>query len=182
MESADHNAETATFGEGCFWCSEAIFSSLKGVLSVTSGYAGGKVPNPTYQEVCTGTTGHAEVSQIVFDPEIISFEALLEVFWGSHDPTTLNRQGNDIGTQYRSVVFYHNDIQKAAAEIMKTELNTSGSFHKPIVTEISPFTSFYPAEDYHKQYYEYHGSAPYCQMVIKPKLDKFRMHFQEKLK
>jgi len=182
MDKSINSKETATFGEGCFWCSEAIYTRLKGVISVTSGYAGGKVANPSYEAVCTGTTGHAEVSQIVFDPSVISFEALLEVFWGSHDPTTLNRQGNDIGTQYRSVVFYHTEAQKVAAEKMKAELNASGAFHAPIVTEITAYTNFYAAEDYHQDYFKFHGSAPYCQMVVRPKVEKFEKHFKEKLK
>ncbi len=182
MEPTNHKTETATFGEGCFWCTEAVYTRLKGVISVTSGYAGGKVANPTYEAVCTGTTGHAEVTQIVFEPDVISFEELLDVFWHSHDPTTLNRQGNDIGTQYRSAIFYHNEAQKAAAEKAKMELNDSGEFNHPIVTEIVPFTNFYPAEDYHQDYFRLHGSAPYCQMVVKPKVDKFEKHFKDKLK
>jgi peptide-methionine (S)-S-oxide reductase len=174
--------ETATFGEGCFWCSEAIFTNLKGVLSVTSGYSGGKVPNPTYEQVCSGNTGHAEVIQITFDPTIITFEELLKAFWSSHDPTTLNRQGGDIGTQYRSAVFYHSETQKGLAEKLKKELDASGAYKDPIVTEITAFTNFYPAEDYHQEYYKFHGNAPYCQMVIKPKLDKFQKVFKNSLK
>jgi len=174
--------ETATFGEGCFWCSEAMFTSLKGVISVTSGYSGGGVPFPSYEQVCSGNTGHAEVIQISFDPDIISFEQLLEAFWGSHDPTTLNRQGNDIGTQYRSAVFYHNEAQKEVAEDFKKRLDSSGVFNKPIVTEIAAFTNFYPAEDYHQEYYKFHGSAPYCQMVVRPKLEKFKKVFKDSLK
>ena len=185
MENSSGNntsIETSTFGQGCFWCSEAIFSNLKGVTSVTSGYSGGKTPNPTYEQVCSGDTGHAEAIQITFYPNLISYKQLLEAFWGSHDPTTLNRQGGDIGTQYRSVVFYHNENQKETAEKLKKELDASGAFNDPIVTEIAPFTNFYPAEGYHQEYYKFHGSAPYCQMVIKPKLEKFKKVFQESLK
>jgi peptide-methionine (S)-S-oxide reductase len=174
--------QTATFGQGCFWCSEAVFQNLKGVISVASGYSGGKSENPSYEDVCSGTTGHAEVIQVVFDPEIISYEELLKAFWNSHDPTTLNRQGNDIGTQYRSVIFYHDQHQKDLAESYKTALDLSGVFSKPVVTEISPFTHFYKAEDYHQQYYILHGQAPYCQFVIRPKLEKFQKVFSDKLK
>jgi peptide-methionine (S)-S-oxide reductase len=173
---------TATFGQGCFWCSEAIFQDLKGVISVTSGYAGGTKENPTYEQVCSGTTGHAEVIQVVYDPKIISYENLLEAFWGSHDPTTLNRQGGDIGTQYRSVIFYHDYHQREAAEKLMKELDASGAYSAPIVTEIAPYLRFYKAEDYHQVYYNLHGSAPYCQMVIKPKVEKFKKVFKEKLK
>lgn len=182
MEPTNHKTETATFGAGCFWCTEAIYTRLKGVISVTSGYAGGDIPDPSYESVCSGTTGHAEVTQIVYDPDIISYEELLEVFWHSHDPTTLNRQGNDIGTQYRSVVFYHNDAQKNAAEKLKMELHDSREFHHPIVTEITAYTNFYPAEDYHQDYFKFHGTAPYCHMVVRPKVEKFEKHFKEKLK
>ena len=176
-------ADTATFGTGCFWCTEAIFQELKGVLKVTSGYSGGHVENPTYKEVCEGTTGHAEVIQIVYDPSKITFDELLEAFWQSHDPTTLNRQGNDVGPQYRSVIFYHNAEQKEKAEKYKKELNASGAFNKPIVTEITPFTVFYPAENYHQQYFENNENTnPYCQIVIRPKMDKFRKVFKDKLK
>ena len=174
--------ETATFGTGCFWCTEAIFQELEGVTKVTSGYSGGHVPNPTYKEVCTGTTGHAECIQVEFDPSKISYDELLEAFWKSHDPTTLNRQGNDIGTQYRSAIFYHNEEQKETAEKYKAELDASGAFDKPIVTEISPFTIFYRAEAYHQDYYNENGSQPYCTFVIRPKLEKFRKVFKEKLK
>ena len=174
--------DTATFGAGCFWCVEAVFQEMKGVLTVTSGYSGGAVKNPSYKEVCTGLTGHAEVCQIVFDPNQVSFKELLEAFWQTHDPTTINRQGNDAGTQYRSVIFYHNESQKQLAEIYKAELNKSGAFDKPIVTAIDPFTNFYPAEDYHQNYYNQNGDAPYCQYIIKPKVDKFRKVFHDKLK
>jgi peptide-methionine (S)-S-oxide reductase len=171
----------ATFGAGCFWCVEAVFQQLKGVLSVVSGYSGGQVENPTYEQVCTGTTGHAEVCQIEYNPEQISYEELLEVFFETHDPTTLNRQGNDVGTQYRSVIFYHNDDQKTAAEKMKTELNAKGVWKNPIVTEIVPFTKFYKAEDYHQDYYRSNPNQSYCRFVIKPKVDKFEKVFKLKL-
>ena len=174
--------DTATFGTGCFWCTEAIFEQLDGVLKVTSGYSGGHVVNPSYQEVCTGTTGHAEVVQLVYDPEKITFDELLEVFWQTHDPTTLNRQGNDVGPQYRSAIFYHNDQQKQLAEKYKAELDKSGAFSNPIVTEITPFVKFYTAENYHQDYYNNNGSQPYCSFVIRPKLEKFKKVFKDKLK
>jgi len=173
---------TATFGTGCFWCTEAIFQQLKGVEKIVSGYSGGHVKNPSYKEVCEGTTGHAEVIQITYDPEIISFDELLKVFWEVHDPTTLNRQGNDVGPQYRSVIFYHNEEQKQKAEKYKNALNENNVFGKPVVTEISPFAVFYAAENYHQNYYNNNGSQPYCQYVIRPKLDKFKKVFQDKLK
>lgn len=174
--------EKATFGSGCFWCTEAIFENLNGVTSVVSGYAGGHVDNPTYEEVCTGTTGHAEVTQITYDPNIISFDELLEVFWKTHDPTTLNRQGNDVGTQYRSVIFCHNEEQKELAEKYKAELDKSGAWDDPIVTEISPFTNFYVAEEYHQDYYMNNPNQGYCAFVIAPKLEKFKKVFKDKLK
>lgn len=174
--------DTATFGAGCFWCVEAIFQQLDGVVSVVSGYSGGKIANPTYREVCSGLTGHAEVCQIVFNPEEISFDELLKAFWGSHDPTTLNRQGADQGTQYRSVIFYHNENQRLMAEKYKSALNSEKAFDKPVVTEISQFTVFYQAEDYHQDYYNQNVDAPYCTFVIAPKLEKFRKVFKEKLK
>jgi len=174
--------DTATFATGCFWCTEAIFQELKGVLKATSGYSGGTVTNPTYEEVCTGTTGHAECLQIIYDPSVISFDELLEVFWESHDPTSLNRQGNDVGTQYRSAIFYHNDSQKQKAEHYKEALNKSGAYNKAIVTEIAPYTRFYPAENYHQDYYNSHGSQPYCTFVIRPKVEKFEKVFKDKLK
>jgi peptide-methionine (S)-S-oxide reductase len=174
--------DTATFGAGCFWCVEAVFQQLEGVISVTSGYSGGSIPNPTYKEVCGGNTGHAEVTQIVYDPQKISYANLLQAFWTSHDPTTLNKQGNDEGTQYRSVIFYHNESQKEQAEHYKKELNVSGAYRNPIVTEISPFTTFYKAEDYHQNYFNENGDAPYCQFVIKPKVEKFQKVFKDKLK
>lgn len=172
----------ATFGAGCFWCVEAVFQQLEGVEKVESGYSGGHVKKPTYKEVCTGNTGHAEVIQITYDPNIISFEELLEVFWKTHDPTTLNRQGNDVGTQYRSVIFYHDENQKALAEKYKKKLEEEGVFDDPIVTEISPFTEFYVAEDYHQNYFNENGGQPYCSFVIAPKVEKFKKVFKDKLK
>ena len=178
---AGTTTDIATFGTGCFWCTEAIFQELKGVLKVTSGYMGGTVPNPSYEEVCTGTTGHAECLQITYDPSVISYDELLEVFWESHDPTTLNRQGNDIGTQYRSAIFYHNEEQRQKAEHYKAGLDKQGAYPNPIVTEITPAGTFYPAEDYHQNYYNDHGSQPYCYLVIKPKVEKFEKAFADKL-
>lgn len=175
-------AGIATFGAGCFWCVEAVFLELDGVLSVESGYAGGKIENPTYEQICSGTTGHAEVCQIRYDPAKITFDELLEVFWKTHDPTTLNRQGNDVGTQYRSVVFFHDDAQQALAEQRKGQLDAAGIWQDPIVTEISPFTKFYMAEEYHQQYYERNPEAGYCQVIIRPKVEKFRKVFKDKLK
>jgi peptide-methionine (S)-S-oxide reductase len=175
-------ADTATFGTGCFWCTEAIFQQLDGVLKVTSGYSGGHVDNPTYKQVCDGTTGHAEVIQVVYDPSVITFDELLQAFWQSHDPTTLNRQGNDVGPQYRSVIFYHDQEQKEKAEQYKAELDRSKAFDNPIVTEISPFSNFYVAENYHQDYYNNNGSQPYCYYVIRPKLEKFNKVFKDKLK
>ncbi|CAN5802628.1 peptide-methionine (S)-S-oxide reductase MsrA [soil metagenome] len=174
--------DTATFGTGCFWCTEAIFQQLEGVVKVTSGYSGGKVANPTYKQVCTGTTGHAECLNIIYDPAKITFDELLEVFWQVHDPTTLNRQGNDIGTQYRSVVFYHNQQQKELVEKYKTELNKSGAWENPVVTTLEPMGKFYPAEDYHQNYYNDNIEQGYCQFVIRPKLEKFQKVFKSKLK
>lgn len=179
---AQQTLDTATFGAGCFWCVEAVFQQLDGVISVTSGYSGGDVANPTYKQVCDGTTGHAEVCQIAYDPQRISFKDLLEVFWSTHDPTTLNRQGNDVGTQYRSAIFYHSDQQKQVAQEYKKKLDESGAFKSPIVTEITPFSTFYAAENYHQDYYNLNGSQPYCNFVIKPKVEKFRKVFGEKLK
>jgi peptide-methionine (S)-S-oxide reductase len=174
--------QVATFGAGCFWCTEAVFLNVKGVAKVVSGYSNGKVKNPTYQEVCTGLTGHAEVTQISFDPAVVSFEELLEVFWNTHDPTTLNRQGADEGTQYRSAVFYHNEEQKKIAEAYKKQLEASKVYKDAIVTEISPLTSFYPAEDYHQNYYALNPNQGYCQYVIRPKVEKFKKQFATKLK
>ncbi|MCA0381743.1 MAG: peptide-methionine (S)-S-oxide reductase MsrA [Bacteroidetes bacterium] len=178
METTD----TATFGAGCFWCTEAVFQELKGVLKVTSGYSGGHVANPTYEQVTSKTTGHAEVTQIVYNPEQISFDELLEVFWKTHDPTTPNRQGADVGPQYRSAIFYHSASQKELAEKYKAELDKSGAFNAPIVTEINAFKAFYAAEDYHQNFYANNPNYGYCSYVIKPKLDKFRKVFQEKLR
>jgi peptide-methionine (S)-S-oxide reductase len=176
------NNDTATLGAGCFWCVEAVFKELKGVISVSPGYAGGSVKNPSYHEVCTGSTGHAEVCQIIYDPAIIKFDDILEVFWQTHDPTTLNKQGNDIGTQYRSAIFYHNTKQREIAEYYKKKLNDSGAFTSPLTTEIVPFTAYYPAEDYHKDYYQKNPNQPYCTFVILPKLEKFHKAFKSKLK
>ncbi len=174
--------DTATLGTGCFWCTEAIFQQLKGVLKVTSGYSGGHVENPTYDEVCGKNTGHAEVVQVVYDPSIISYDELLKVFWQTHDPTTLNRQGNDVGPQYRSVVFYHNNEQKEKAERYKEELDKSGSWDKKIITAVEPYKNFYSAEKYHQNYFNNNGSQPYCYYVIRPKLEKFEKVFKEKIK
>lgn len=174
--------DTATFGSGCFWCTEAIFQQLEGVLKVTSGYSGGHVKNPTYEQVCSKSTGHAEVVQIVFDPEKISFDELLEVFWKTHDPTTPNQQGNDIGPQYRSAVFYHDENQKERAEYFKGKLGESGAFDAPIITEISPFKNFYVAEDYHQNFYSNNPTYGYCSYVIRPKLEKFEKAFKDKMR
>jgi peptide-methionine (S)-S-oxide reductase len=174
--------EVATLGAGCFWCVEAVYQQLEGVVSVESGYAGGHVVNPTYEEVCGKRTGHAEVCQIRFDPSKLSYEELLEVFWKTHDPTTPNRQGADIGPQYRSVVFYHDDQQRALAEKWKKELNDAKAFPAPIVTEISPYTNFYKAEDYHQDYYRLNPNQGYCRIVVRPKLEKVREVFASKLK
>ncbi|MVN91547.1 peptide-methionine (S)-S-oxide reductase MsrA [Mucilaginibacter aquatilis] len=174
--------EKATFGMGCFWCSEAIFQRLKGVTKVESGYAGGSVKNPTYEAVCSGTTGHAEVVQVTFQPSVISYKELLEIFWKMHDPTTLNKQGADVGTQYRSIIFYHNEQQKALANTYKAELNKQKAFPDPIVTAIEPFKNFYVAENYHQNYFKLNGSQPYCRMVILPKVDKLEKVFKQKLK
>lgn len=174
--------DTITFGAGCFWCVEAVFQQVKGVIKVTSGYSGGQVKNPAYREVCEGITGHAEVCQLVFDPSVVSVETLLSVFWQTHDPTTLNRQGNDVGTQYRSVIFYHNENQKMLALKYKDELNRSKAFDRPVVTEIQPFSVFYPAEDYHQNYFNQNGEQPYCSYIIAPKVEKFRKVFKQYLK
>lgn len=174
--------EKATFGMGCFWCSEAIFQRLKGVVKVESGYAGGNFKNPTYEEVCTGNTGHAEVVQVTYEPAVISYKELLEIFWKMHDPTTLNRQGADVGTQYRSVIFYHTAQQKVLAEAYKTELNKEKVYPNPIVTQIAAFNNFYVAENYHQNYFKLNGQEPYCRMVILPKVDKLEKVFKAKLK
>jgi peptide-methionine (S)-S-oxide reductase len=174
--------DIATFANGCFWCTEAIFEQLKGVVKVTSGYMGGNTPNPTYETVSAGTTGYAECLQIMYDSTIITYDELLEVFWETHDPTTLNRQGADIGTQYRSAVFYHTPAQQSKAAHYKNALNSSGVYSKPVVTEITPASKFYPAEDYHQSYYRNNTNAPYCRVVITPKIEKFRKVFKSKLK
>lgn len=173
--------EVATLGGGCFWCVEAVYQQVAGVQQVVSGYAGGKVDNPTYHQVCTGTTGHAEVVQITFDPAIISYQDVLYIFWRTHDPTTLNRQGADVGTQYRSVIYTHNDEQKVVAEASKAETDASDLWPNPIVTEILPFTKFYEAEAYHQDYYSQNPHQPYCMAVIDPKVKKFKKQFADKL-
>ena len=172
----------ATFGGGCFWCVEAIYQDLKGVHSVLSGYTGGASENPSYQDVCSGTTGHAEVVQIGFDPEVISYGELLKIFWRTHDPTTLNQQGADKGTQYRSVIYYHNEDQKEVARKSLSETDQSDLWDNPIVTEISPMGAFFEAEDYHQNYYKQNGAQPYCRMVIDPKMKKFRAEFGNRMK
>lgn len=177
------NKDTAILGAGCFWCVEAVFQELDGVLEVQSGYTGGKMPNPDYKSVCSGLTGHAEVARIVYDTSKVNFETLLEVFWQTHDPTTLNRQGADVGSQYRSAIYYLNEEQKAIAEFYKQKLDASGAFDKPIVTEITAFDGkFYVAEDYHQNYYNENPEQGYCRMVVRPKVEKFRKAFSEKLK
>ena len=177
-----NNTETATLGGGCFWCLEAVFEQLQGVISVKSGYAGGKVENPTYEQVCSGTTGHTEVVQISFDSAKITYRELLEVFFAIHDPTTLNSQGADVGSQYRSVIFYHNPEQQKVAQEMIRELEASGTWDKPIVTAVEKFRNFYPAEEYHQGYYRNNSTQPYCQAVISPKLVKFRQKFLKRFK
>ncbi len=177
-----NQTEVATLAGGCFWCLEAVYDELKGVVSVESGYSGGQIPNPTYKQVCNGTTGHAEVVQVTFDPQVISFKDILNVFFVVHDPTTLNRQGNDAGTQYRSAIFYHSDEQKATAEEVIRDLNGQHVWDRPIVTEVTAFDKFYMAEDYHQEYYANNPYQPYCMMVVAPKVSKFRKHFLELLK
>jgi peptide-methionine (S)-S-oxide reductase len=174
--------EVATLAGGCFWCLEAVFDDLQGVEQVESGYAGGTVPNPTYRQVCTGMTGHAEVVQLTFDPAIVSFRDILNVFFTIHDPTTLNRQGADVGTQYRSAVFYHTPEQQAAAEAVITELNAANIWNRPIVTEVAPLDTFYRAEDYHQEYYLNNPDQAYCRAVVAPKVAKFRKQFLDRLK
>jgi peptide-methionine (S)-S-oxide reductase len=174
--------DTIVLGAGCFWCVEAVFTELKGVLKVTPGYTGGRIENPDYKAICTGTTGHAEVAQVVFDPAVITVDELLEVFWQTHDPTTLNRQGHDVGDQYRSAIFYGNEEQHRKAEGYKARLDSAKAFNAPIVTEIAPLTKFYPAENYHKDYYANNPDQGYCQYVIRPKVEKFRKAFADKLK
>ncbi len=180
--AAKPRLDTATMATGCFWCTEAKFKELKGVVNVTSGFAGGHTVNPTYKQVCTGTTGHAEACNIVYDPKVISFDELLEVFFKDHDPTQLNRQGNDVGTQYRSAIFYHNAVQKQKAEYYINQINQAKAYPRPVVTQVVPFTVFYKAEDYHQNYFSNNGNTPYCKAVIQPELEKFRKVFAGKLK
>ncbi|ASZ15097.1 peptide-methionine (S)-S-oxide reductase MsrA [Chitinophaga pendula] len=180
--SKDTKTAVAVFGTGCFWCTEAQFQLLNGVLKAESGYSGGTVVNPTYEEVCNGTTGHAEVIRVTYDPTVISYDELLAAFFQAHDPTQLNRQGNDVGTQYRSVIFYGNEDEKKKAEYYKQKLQEADAYDNPIVTEISPLKNFYKAENYHQDYYNLNGSQPYCSFVIRPKLEKFKKVFKDKLK
>lgn len=177
-----HPLQIATLGGGCFWCLEAVYDDLRGVVDVVSGYSGGHVPNPTYEQVCSKTTGHAEVIQITFDSSVISYRELLEVFFAIHDPTTLDRQGNDVGPQYRSVIFYHDEQQKRIAQEVIREIEAAKLWHNPIVTEVTAFDAFYPAEDYHQEYFKNHPGAIYCQLVIAPKVAKFRKQYLDKLK
>jgi len=177
MSDKTIQSEIATLGGGCFWCLEAVYEQLRGVIHVESGYAGGAAPNPTYAQVCTGATGHAEVVQITFDPGVITYRDLLEVFFEIHDPTTLNRQGADVGTQYRSVIFYHSEEQRAVAAALVAELEAAKRWPAPVVTELAPLTAFYPAEAYHREYYRHNRAQPYCQAVITPKVEKFRKRF-----
>jgi peptide-methionine (S)-S-oxide reductase len=181
-QSVSSRTEVATLGGGCFWCLEAVYDELRGVESVESGYSGGSVPNPTYRQVVTGTTGHAEVVQVTFDPEAVSFREILEVFFTIHDPTTLNRQGADVGPQYRSAIFYHDEEQRRVAEELISELEAEGVWDHPIVTEVTPFEGFYIAEDYHQKYYRNNAYQPYCQVVITPKVAKFRKQYLARLK
>jgi peptide-methionine (S)-S-oxide reductase len=174
--------ETTTLAGGCFWCLEAVYDDMEGVLSVESGYMGGRQPNPTYRDVCSGSTGHAEVVRVTFDPDVASFRDILEVFFAIHDPTTLNRQGNDAGTQYRSAIFYHSDEQRATAEQVIRELTAEKAFRDPIVTEVAPATTFYAAEDYHQEYFAHNPQQPYCTYVVAPKVQKFRHKFSRKVK
>lgn len=180
--TSPQDKELVTLGGGCFWCIEAFFDELEGVEDAESGYSGGRVENPTYQQICTGTTGHAEVVQITFDPKVISFREILEVFFTMHDPTTLNRQGADVGVQYRSVIFYRNEEQKSAVEQVIRKVQETQVWESPIVTEIVPFTAFYKAEDYHQEYYKLNAGQGYCRVVIAPKMEKLREHFRKKLK
>jgi len=181
-QNQSDSKEVATLGGGCFWCLEAVFEQLQGVEKVESGYAGGTVPNPTYEQVCTGATGHAEVVRLTFDPEVVTFREILEVFFTIHDPTTLNRQGADVGTQYRSAIFYRNPEQKAVAEQVIQEIEAAGIWDHPIVTEVAPLTAFFKAEDYHQGYFQRNPYQPYCQVVIAPKVAKFRKQFLSRLK
>ena len=178
----ENNFEKATLGGGCFWCTEAVYKELNGVIEVQPGYSGGHVKNPAYREVCNGTTGHAEVVQITYDPQIVSFSEILEVFFMTHNPTTLNRQGNDVGTQYRSAIFYHSEEQKQTAEKVIRLFEEEKVYDDPIVTEVTAFDAFYKAEDYHKNYFEKNKNQPYCQFVVAPKVEKFRKIFKEKAK
>lgn len=178
----NNKTEIATLANGCFWCTEAIFKKIKGIKSILPGYAGGTLKNPSYEQVCTGRSGHAESIQIEFDPNVITFEKILDIFWRTHDPTTLNRQGNDVGTQYRSAIFYHDEKQKQIAEKSKTNLEKENVYKDPIVTEITPFTNFFVAEDYHIDYYEKHKDAPYCTFVINPKLHKLIQNHRNDVK
>jgi peptide-methionine (S)-S-oxide reductase len=182
MNQFPEKVETATLAGGCFWCLEAVYDQLKGVTGVVSGYAGGHVPNPDYRSVCSGSTGHAEVVQLSFDPAQISFKEILEVFFTIHDPTQLNRQGNDVGTQYRSAIFYHNEEQKETAEQVIRNLTEQKLWEKPVVTQLEPYTEFYPAEDYHQEYFENNPYQPYCLVIVAPKVAKFRKNFVDRLK
>lgn len=182
MDKKDESIEIATLGNGCFWCTEAVFQRLDGVQRVTSGYSGGDMANPDYNTVCSGVTGHAECLEISYDASKLSFQDVLEVFWKTHDPTTLNRQGNDVGSQYRSVIFYHSPEQKEIAEKYIHQLTDSHAYQNPIVTTLEPFTKFYPAESYHQDYFNQNSNAPYCQFVVKPKVEKFKEIFKDKLK
>jgi peptide-methionine (S)-S-oxide reductase len=182
QEEQTQQKETATLAGGCFWCTEAVFNSIRGVEKVESGYSGGKTENPSYAQVSTGATGHAEAVQITFNPQEITYEDILEIFFTTHDPTTLNRQGPDVGTQYRSVIFYHNPQQKEKAENIIRQLNSQNLWNKPIVTSVEPFKAFYKAEGYHKNYFQQHPEQAYCQLIIAPKLAKLREHYQSKLK
>jgi peptide-methionine (S)-S-oxide reductase len=181
-KTVSNQLETATLASGCFWCTEAVFDEVRGVVKVESGYSGGRTPNPSYEDVCSGETGHAETIQISFDPKQVSYNDILHIFFTTHDPTTLNRQGADVGTQYRSVIFYHNSEQEKTAKQVIEELEKQKIWKKPIVTEVTPFTEFYKAEDYHQEYYRNNRRQPYCQAVIEPKLAKLRQHYFEKLK
>ncbi len=182
QHATNANRDTTTLGGGCFWCLEAVYDLVEGVKDVVSGYSGGKTPNPSYEQVCTGRTGHAEVVQVTFDPSVISFREILEIFFTIHDPTTLNRQGADVGTQYRSVIFYHSEAQKKIAEDVIAELEASNAVKNPVVTQVSPLDTFYRAEDYHQEYFAQHSRQPYCRAVISPKVAKFQKHYADKLK
>lgn len=181
MNEQNNGLTIATLGAGCFWCVEAIFQRVRGVVSVVSGYSGGRFKNPSYHEICAGTTGHAEVVQIIFDPAVLSFDELLKVFFSTHDPTTLNKQGADTGTQYRSIIFFHSDQQKVVAESTIKKLNSSGVYDRPIVTEVVPYSAFYPAEDYHQNYFNTNTEAPYCRLIIEPKVKKLMKDMNEKI-